>query len=98
MAMTWLLDLDGVVWLGERPIAGSAEAIARLRAGGERVVFITNNSNDTVASYLAKLERCGVPASADDLITSAQAAARLVEPHETALVCAGPGVEEALRA
>jgi len=95
--MTWLLDLDGVVWLGERPIAGSPEAIARLRARRERVVFITNNSNDTVASYLAKLERCGVPATADDLITSAQAAARLVEPHETALVCGGPGVAEALR-
>ena len=96
--MTWLLDLDGVVWLGERPIAGSPEAIARLRAQGKRVVFITNNSNDTVASYVAKLERCGVPAMADDLITSAQAAARLVEPDETALVCGGPGVEEALRA
>lgn len=96
--MTWLLDLDGVVWLAEDPIPGSAEAIARLRERGERVVFITNNSNDTVAEYLAKLGRCGVPTTADDLITSAQAAAQLVEPGETALVCAGPGVDEALRA
>jgi len=29
--MTWVLDLDGVVWLADEPIAGSAEAIARLR-------------------------------------------------------------------
>lgn len=96
--MTWLLDLDGVVWLAEDPIAGSADAIARLRDRGERVVFLTNNSSATVADYLAKLERCGVPTAADDLITSAQAAASLVEPGETALVCAGPGVDEALRA
>ena len=96
--MTWLLDLDGVVWLSEQPIAGSADAIARLRARGERVVFITNNSNDTVTEYVAKLARCGIPATGDDLITSAHAAARLVQPDETALVCGGPGVEEALRA
>ena len=95
--MTWLLDLDGVVWLAEDPIPGSAEAIARLRDDlGRRVVFLTNNSSATVDEYLSKLERCGVPTEVGDLITSAQAAATLVRPGETALVCAGPGVEEAL--
>lgn len=97
--MTWLLDLDGVVWLAEDPIAGSAGAIARLRGAlGERVVFLTNNSSATLDEYLVKLERCGVPTEPEDLITSAQAAATLVAAGETALVCAGPGVEEALRA
>jgi 4-nitrophenyl phosphatase len=97
-AVTWLLDLDGVVWLADEPIEGSAAAIARLRAAGERVVFLTNNSSATVGEYLAKLERFGVRTDAGDLITSAQAAATLVEPGATALVCAGPGVEEALAA
>jgi len=97
--VTWLLDLDGVVWLAEDPIPGSPEAIARLRGElGQRVVFLTNNSSATLGEYLAKLRRCGVPTEADDLITSAQAAASLVEPGETALVCAGAGVDEALRA
>jgi 4-nitrophenyl phosphatase len=96
--MTWLLDLDGVVWLADDPIPGSVEAIARLRTEGQRVVFITNNSSATVVEYLAKLERCGIPVSGDDLLTSAQAAASTVEAGETALVCAGPGVEEALTA
>jgi HAD superfamily hydrolase (TIGR01450 family) len=62
------------------------------------VVFLTNNSSLTIAEYAAKLERLGVPVAADDLVTSAQAAASLVTRGETALVCAGPGVEEALRA
>ena len=97
--MTWLLDLDGVVWLAEDPIPGSGEAIAALRQRhGRRVVFLTNNSSARVGEYLAKLERCGVPTTPEDLITSAQAAATLVAPGETALVCAGPGVEEALQA
>ena len=95
--MTWLLDLDGVVWLSDEPIPGAAEAIALLRQRGERVLFLTNNSSATVGEYLAKLDACGVPTTADDLLTSAQAAATLVQPGETALVCAGPGVEEALR-
>ena len=96
--MTWVLDLDGVVWLGDQPIPGSAEAIARLRDRGESVVFVTNNSALTVADYLAKLERTGVPATADELVSSAQVAAGLVTPNSDILVCAGPGVEEALAA
>ncbi|HMC42459.1 MAG TPA: HAD-IIA family hydrolase [Acidimicrobiales bacterium] len=97
-AMAWALDLDGVVWLAETPIPGSAEAIERLGRGGTRVVFITNNSSMTVAQYGAKLGRCGIEAATDDIVTSAQAAATLLEPGSTALVCAGAGVEEALEA
>lgn len=96
--MTWVVDLDGVIWLADRPIAGSAQAVARLRSRGERVVFVTNNSSLTVAEYLAKLDRHGIPTGADDLVTSAQVAASLIDPGTTALVCAGPGVREALEA
>ena len=95
--MRWLLDLDGVVWLGDEAIPGAAEAVAELRRRSVRVVFLTNNSSATVGEYLAKLERHGIPTPADDLLTSAQAAAALVAPGSTALVCAGPGVDEALR-
>ena len=54
--MTWILDLDGVVWLADRPIAGSVEAVAQLRSR-ERVVLVTNNSSLTIAEYQAKLDR-----------------------------------------
>jgi len=42
MTFPVLCDLDGVVWLAHRPIPGSVEAIARLRTGGHRVLFVTN--------------------------------------------------------
>lgn len=96
--MTWALDLDGVLWRGDTAIAGSAGAVAALRGRGERVVFFTNNSHQRVASYVAKLERVGVQVDAEAVITSGQAAASLLEPGTTALVCAGPGVDEALLA
>ncbi len=91
----WALDLDGVVWLGDEPIPGSAEAIARLRVAGHRVLFVTNNSSVVVSDVEAKLARMGIPA-VGDVVTSAVVAADLVEPGEVALVCAGPGVAEAL--
>lgn len=96
------LDLDGVVWRGDTPIDGAASAIAHLRAAGRRVVFVTNNSSATVSEYLAKLDRHGVPAVADDLLTSAQAAAALLveelPPGAVVHACAGAGVVEALEA
>ncbi|HEX6568321.1 MAG TPA: HAD-IIA family hydrolase [Acidimicrobiales bacterium] len=94
--MTWVLDLDGVVWLADRPIGGAAAAVARLRAAGRRVLFATNNSAVPLADTEAKLDRFGIPA-AGDVVTSAMAAARLVEAGERVLVCGGPGIVEAMR-
>jgi len=92
-----LCDLDGVVWLSRHAIPGAPEAIARLRDAGRRVVFVTNNSFSLLADQEAALAAIGVPA-VGDVATSAQAAALLVEPGETVLVCGGPGVNEALSA
>ena len=96
--MTWVLDCDGVVWLTDDAIPGAAEAVRRLRQGGERVVFITNNSYTARADHLAKLERMGMATVDADLITSAAAAATLVEAGERVLVLGGPGLFEALEA
>jgi HAD superfamily hydrolase (TIGR01450 family) len=93
--MPFALDLDGVIWLADEPIPGAADAVARLRAAGEPIVFCTNNSSVPVGEVEAKLERHGIPARGE-VLTSAMAAAALVEPGERVLVCAGPGVVEAL--
>jgi 4-nitrophenyl phosphatase len=95
--VAWALDLDGVIWLGDQPIPGAAEAVARLQAGGEPVVFVTNNSSVPVGEVEAKLARHGIDGTGH-VLTSAMAAAERVDPGEVALVCAGPGVEEALGA
>jgi 4-nitrophenyl phosphatase len=96
-AVTWLLDLDGVVWLDDEAIPGAANAVARIRAQGTTVAFLTNNSSLPVSDYVTKLRQMGIDASDADVITSAQAAASMLQPGETALVCAGVGVDEALQ-
>ena len=40
----FLIDLDGVVWLGHEPIERVAKAIAALAAAGKPFVFVTNSS------------------------------------------------------
>jgi HAD superfamily hydrolase (TIGR01450 family) len=90
-----LCDLDGVIWLSHQPIAGSVEAVARLRAAGHRVLFVTNNSSALVAEQEAALARIGIPA-VGDVLTSALAGALLVEPGERVMVAGGPGIHEAL--
>lgn len=93
-------DLDGVIWRGDAPIPGAAGGVATLRAAGVRVVFVTNNSSGTRADYAAKLGGCGVPATADDVLTSGMAAAQVLRadlaPGARVLASAGPGVKEAL--
>ncbi|MGH9301470.1 MAG: HAD-IIA family hydrolase [Acidimicrobiales bacterium] len=92
----WLLDLDGVVWLADDPISGSAQAVEELRSRGIRLVFVTNNSSLTLDEYVAKLDHHGIPADRGDMMTSALAAASLVEEGNVVLACGGPGVTEAL--
>ena len=94
--MDIILDLDGVIWLAEEPIAGSADAVGRLRAARHRLLFLTNNSNPTVKDLVEKLGSMGIEAEGDEIVNSSRAAASLLEPETTALVFGGPGVVEAL--
>ena len=93
---TWVLDLDGVVWLTGEPIPGAPEAIATLRNAQNRVLFATNNSAPTQAEMLARFDRAGIPAEADELVTSVQALAGMIESGSAAMVLGERGVLEAL--
>lgn len=95
--MAWVIDLDGVVWLGSQPILGAADAVARLRGAGEDVLFVTNNSFATVAEQEAKLASFGIPA-AGDVVTSAIVGASFVEPGQRVVVVGGSGITEAVEA
>ncbi|MEV5983034.1 HAD-IIA family hydrolase [Streptomyces sp. NPDC052114] len=98
---TALLDLDGVVYAGGQAIAHAVDSLASARAGGMHLAYVTNNAlrtPDTVAEHLTEL---GIPTGAADVITSAQAAARLVSEQVPAgarvLVIGGEGLRVALR-
>jgi 4-nitrophenyl phosphatase len=71
---TYILDLDGVVYLGKNIIPGADRAVDRLRDAGKRVIFLTNNSTRSRESVAERLESLGIRCSGSDVITSAYAA------------------------
>lgn len=74
-AMLLLVDLDGVVYRGAAPIPGVAAVLAARAGGGDRVVYVTNNSMHDRADYVARLGALGAPVTADRVVSSARAAA-----------------------
>ncbi|MBD3927497.1 HAD-IIA family hydrolase [Nocardioides cavernae] len=95
-----MFDLDGVVYVGGEAIDGVAAVIDRVRESGRHVAFVTNNASRTPDQVAAKLTKVGVSAEARDVVTSAQAAARvLVEQHGAGarvLMLGGDGLRVAL--
>ncbi|MGI5121193.1 HAD-IIA family hydrolase [Marinactinospora thermotolerans] len=96
-----LLDLDGVVYIGSGPVPAAPEAIEKARAAGMRVAFVTNNAARTPAAIAERLCGMGIPARPEEVVTSAQAAARLIAERFPAgsavLVVGDTGLRQALR-
>ena len=97
---TALLDLDGVLYVGPDAVAGAPAAVAAVREAGMSVAFVTNNASRTPAAVAAHLAGLGIEAEAADVVTSAQAVARLVADAVPAgapvLAVGGEGLVEAL--
>ncbi|MFJ4877779.1 HAD hydrolase-like protein [Streptomyces sp. NPDC088745] len=98
---TALLDLDGVVYAGGEAIAHAVDALGAARDGGMHLAYVTNNALRTPEAVAAHLTELGVPAEAGDVITSAQAVARLISEQvpegSRVLVIGGEGLRVALR-
>lgn len=56
----FLVDLDGVVWLGREPLPGAAGALRELLERGKELVFVTNNPGRAAAAYAERLREIGV--------------------------------------
>ncbi|MER6169261.1 HAD hydrolase-like protein [Streptomyces violaceorubidus] len=98
---TALLDLDGVVYAGGHAIAHAVDSLAAARDVGMRLAYVTNNALRTPDAVAAHLTELGIPTGAEDVITSAQAVARLIAEQlpsgARVLVIGGEGLRVALR-
>jgi len=90
-----LADLDGVVYAGAGALPHAVESLNRAR-DGRRLGYITNNASRTDASVAAHLSELGLDTAADEVVTSPQAAMRLlvnlVPAGATVLVVGGEGL------
>lgn len=95
----FLVDLDGVVWIGREPVAGAVEALRSLAKQGKELVFVTNNPGRPPATYVERLRRAGIEVGDDRVVTAGVTTARLaaerVGAGATAFVIGAPGLKEA---
>jgi len=95
----FIIDMDGVLYRGEKPIGGVARAVGALRRKGKKVIFSTNNSAHTRGAYAKKLARMGIAASESEIITSGYATAlylRRRAPGAKVYVVGEPGLKREL--
>jgi HAD superfamily hydrolase (TIGR01458 family) len=76
-----LIDLDGVIYQDERPIAGASDALAWVRERSIPHAFLTNTTSCPRQDLVAKLARYGVPVTQERIITPAVAAAGWLQLH-----------------
>jgi glycerol-1-phosphatase len=96
-----VLDLDGVVYLGEAVVPAAPAALEGVRGLGVRLAFVTNNSFRPPEQVAEKLGRLGVKAAVEEVLTSAQASVHLLGGEDglrgtRVLVVGGPGLRQAL--
>ncbi len=76
-----LLDLDGVLYVGDDAVPGAVETVEWLRAEGIPHLFLTNTTSRPRDGIVAKLTAMGVPAGPDDVLTPPVAARSWLERH-----------------
>ncbi|HYM82837.1 MAG TPA: HAD-IIA family hydrolase [Candidatus Dormibacteraeota bacterium] len=101
--MLLLVDLDGVVYRGSAPVPGVAAVLAARAAGGDAVVYVTNNSMHHRTEYLGRLRALGAPVddAGDRIVSSGRATARYLVERERGvrrvLVVGAGGLEREIR-
>lgn len=71
----YLIDLDGTIYTGDRPIEYAKEFVRYLEENEIDYLFITNNSTKSDVEVVGKLEKMGIMTSSKHVYTSALAAA-----------------------
>jgi NagD protein len=95
----FIIDMDGVLYHGNRLLPGAAEFVAWLQEWNKRFLFLTNSSERSPAELSQKLQRLGIKVGAEHFYTSALATATFLasqKPGGSAYVIGEPGLTNAI--
>jgi NagD protein len=99
MPANYVIDMDGVIYLGNEILPGAKTFIDRLIKGNHRFTFLTNSSGRTPAGLQQKLSKMGIKVDIEHFFTSALATADFVSsqiPRGKAYIIGGDGLRDAL--
>jgi len=95
-----LVDLEGVAYRGPYAIPTAPAALNGARSAGMRILYVTNNASREPHEVADHLTRLGIPTEPAEVVTAAQAVARLMaadlDPGATVLAVGGKGLRSAL--
>ncbi|MDH5816211.1 MAG: HAD-IIA family hydrolase [Candidatus Nezhaarchaeota archaeon] len=74
-----IVDLNGSVYVGDKPISGVPEALKELKRKGIKILFLTNNTTKTPQEYQQKLENMGIRVALNEILTSSMIAASYIK-------------------
>lgn len=97
----FIIDMDGVIYHGNRLLQGAAEFVAWLQRTGKKFLFLTNSSERSPVELSQKLGRLGISVGPEHFYTSALATASFLatqRPGGSAFVIGEPGLINALYA
>lgn len=96
----FLIDLDGVVYLGENPLPGAVDSLNRLGDMGKKIRYLTNDPRPQRETVTRRLRDLGIQVETGEIATSAWAAARYLDHAEirTASTVGSEGLSAELKA
>lgn len=88
-----IIDMDGVLWHGPKPILGLGDFFKTLREHQIRFILATNNASLTPVQYVDKLANMGIKVTLDEILTSGMATAlylaKQTDPASTRIFVVG---------
>jgi len=76
-----IIDMDGVLWHGPKPMTGLTDFFQTLREYQIRFILATNNASLTPEQYVDKLANMGVEVALNEILTSGMATAHYLAEH-----------------
>ena len=95
----YIIDMDGVIYHGNRLLPGVTDFLAWLESSGKKYLFLTNSSERTPKELHEKLKRLGIDVGEDHFYTSALATASFLsnqKPNGSAYIIGDAGLIHAL--
>ncbi|NOZ70446.1 MAG: HAD family hydrolase [Chloroflexi bacterium] len=96
----WLIDMDGVIYRGAKPLPAADAFIRTLQESQRPFLFLTNNATKTPTQIIARLAQMGIVVEENRVFTSAQATAAYLKsqapPPQRVLIVGGEGLHQAI--
>lgn len=70
-----VLDCDGTVYVGERPVPGTADVVSAARGRGLGILFVSNDPTNSAAGLAARIREAGIDAAPEEVLHAGRAAA-----------------------